>query len=805
MTEIILRSTPDKQKNKSGTSGKFAARSKKIITSIVTIFLATATLTFGLGVSGTPETSINAAYAANGCSGGWVGMDSEGANRANQRITSFWGGALGLVGSIVPAEREYLNEMQANSGASGKFTAYEWYGVSGFQLYPGTWFPDSGCSLHSELNPINGIAGMIQSGTNFFGEALLGIVSLAMDASIVNELIAGEDSIASRIIGSLQNSLYLNWVIPIIILAGAGIAYSGLVKKRATEATQGTVWVIVSAALAMVFFAQPTQIATWADETVVSLGNEIMSATAAAALGTQTSEDPLCGVPSLSSRQRSAMARSGTVSPVVPVRDDQLRSSQCILWKTFIYEPWAAAQFGPLANSTEILVPDSAAATFRGNRTLPIVFLDNRTRNRAEMVSLVPRDKSLRVDQWNEFKITMQDESASAGWANFSGNPGNVRLGPTLVGFIGMAAGLAPITYLSITLLAQQIFMLLLLLVAPIVFTIGIFPGRGRKIMLGWFELFLSTVIKRFIAYMLIALLLVALTVVMSTEAGFSSFLLKLALVAAIGVGTIVLRKIILEKFGAISLGGDGGQMMTSVGRGAMAEATGKGQLMRDYKRGRGIVTQPLANFGEAIGKDKSVWEATKSAVKGVSQGYKSGGTGIYSALGAIPDGEVARDEKRTKIAVKEAAKKAAQEKAEFDARAKITEQRRTRKDSSRTIKGTARLNDNLEELNKNIGGAVPKRPDMSRNGQSSSEDSGSGTGREADYSNSIDKMQEKLAAIELRKSVLEDWRNQLDAGLASGEYDEASARERKNIIQNEMYGLYEESELLQRKIEGTE
>lgn len=801
MTEIILRSTPDKQKNKSGTSGKFAARGKKIVTSIITIFLATATLTFGLGVSGTPETSVNKAYAMdNGCSGGWVGMDSEGSERAKHRTTSGWGGALGSIRPNFEADRAYLNEMGASPGSSGKFTAYEWYGVSGFQLYPGTWFPNSGCSKYSELNPINGIAGMIQSGTNFFGEALLGIVSLAMDASIVNELIAGEDSIASRIIGSLQNSLYLNWVIPIIILAGAGIAYSGLVKKRATEATQGTVWVIVSAALAMVFFAQPTQIATWADETVVSLGNEIMSATAAAASGTQTSEDPLCGVPSLSD-----MFALGTVSPVNSGRDAQLRTSQCILWKTFIYEPWAAAQFGPLANSTEILVPDSAAATFRSNRTLPIVFLDNRTLNRAEVVTSQRRDVSLKEGQFNEFKNTMQQDSTSAGWANFSGNPGDVRLGPTLVGFIGMAAGLGPITYLSITLVAQQIFMLLLLLVAPIVFTIGIFPGRGRKIMLGWFEIFLSTVIKRFIAYLLIALLLVALTVVMSTETSSSSFLLQIALVASIGFGTLVLRKIILEKFGTISLGGDGGQMMTSVGRGAMAEATGKGQLASDYKKGRGLVTQPIANFGKAISQDKSVWAATKSAAKGFGKGYRTGGTGVGEAINAIPKGYEKRDGDRTKTAVKEAAKKEVQEKAEFDARAKITEQRRTRKDSSRTIKGTARLNDNLEELNKNIGGAVPKRPDMSRNEQNSSEDSGSGTGREADYSNSIDKMQEKLAAIELRKSVLEDWRNQLDAGLASGEYDEVSARERKNIIQNEMYGLYEESELLQRKIERTE
>jgi hypothetical protein len=797
MSEVILRSSPESEQKTKSRSKRFAARGRKTISTVITIFLATATFSFGLGISGTPETSVSSAYASvNGCGQGFLGMDPDGPD-SESSITASWAGAIGNIRANFGAERANINANNASPGNSGSFTAYEWYGVSGFQFYPGTWFPGSGCSKYSELAPLNAIASMVQSGTNFFGEALLGIISLTMNASVVKDLIAGEDSIASKIIGSLQESLYLQWIVPIIILAGAAIAYTGLVKKRGTEAIQGTGWVIISAALALVFFSQPTQIASWADDTVVSLGNEIMTATATAATGAIAGEDELCSI-----IDRTYTLPDGTTytSTGQSERTAQLRSSQCILWKTFIYEPWAAAQFGSLANNKDILVAGAAATTFRDNRTLPIVFLDNRVLNRAEVINESPRDEESRINQWNDFRRTIQSDAAKAGWANFSGVPQDMRLGPALVGFIGMAAGLGPITFLSITLVVQQVFMLLLLLIAPVVFTIGIFPGRGRKIMLGWFEIFLSTILKRFIAYLLIAILLVALTVVMSTKASSSSFLLQIALVAGIGFGTLFLRKIILERFGTVNLGGDGGNMLRELGQGTMGEAK------KDYQKGRGMVTQPVAAFGKSIGKNESVGKALWSATKNVKSGYQTGGPSVMKAAGKVSEGVKDRKATQTKEAVKEAAKKEAKEKSEFDARAQITEKRQQRKAAERTIKGNARLNTNLEEFNKNVGGGVPKRPDMSKAGNETSlEDMGVSMGRDADYDASMNKMQEKLNAIELRKQVLEDWKNQLDSGVDSGQYDITEARERKNIIQNELYGLYEESELIQRSLSSTE
>jgi hypothetical protein len=801
MSEVILRSSPESKQNTS-RSKRFAARGKKTISTIITVFLAAATIGFGLGISGTPATSVSAAYAeARGMTECLIpGMDPEGPN-SKSKITASWAGAIGNIRANFDADKQNIQANAAIPTSSGTFTAYEWYGVSGFQFFSGTWFKDTSCSRFSQLAPLNAIASMLQSGTNFFGEALLGIISLTMNASVVKDLIAGEDSIASKIIASLQDSLYLQWIVPIIILAGAAIAYSGLVKKRGTEAVQGTVWVIISAALALVFFSQPTQIASWADDTVVSLGNEIMVATATAASGAVSEADSLCSVEGnyAYAITPADLARAQELNNI-DKRTGQLRKSQCILWKTFIYEPWAAAQFGSLANDTNILVPESAAATFRGDRTLPIVFLDNRVLNRAEVVTGNIREDNIRDTQWDQFKKTMQDPSAKAGWANFSGVPQDMRLGPALIGFVGMAAGLGPITFLSITLVVQQVFMLLLLLIAPVVFTIGIFPGRGRKIMLGWFEIFLSTILKRFIAYLLIAILLVALTVVMSTQANSSSFLLQIALVAGIGFGTLFLRKIILEKFGTVNLGGDGGKMLRKIGQGTMSEAKS------DYKKGRGMVTQPVAAFGKAIGKNQSVGKALWSATKNVKSGYQTGGPSVAKAASKVYEGTKDRKATQTKEAVKEAAKREAKEKADFDARAQITEKRQQRKASERTIKGNARLNSNLEEFNKNIGGGVPKRPDMSKNADSvASEGIGSSAGREADYDASLNKMQEKLEAIELRKQVLEDWKSQLDSGVDSGQYDLSEARERKNIIQNELYGLYEESELIQRKLDKTE
>jgi hypothetical protein len=660
---MILRSLDD---NKTAKSNKRNNVFTRLASGAMAIALLTLTFTAGLGLSGNPETSTSAAFAAD-CTipgadpnnGGWFG------GLPSYPFDGAWPGGLSnlspsnaTAGSGVDLVGASYNIVDTN-----RLTAYEWYGTAGMNFYQGTWFPGTGCSIWADAN--NTISSLIQGFTAMTGEVLLSVVAWGLNASYLQELITGPDAVVTKIVEGFQSTLYLRWLVPLIILAAASVAWSGLVKRRGTEAIQGTIWIVVSGAIATVFFMFPTQIAGGIDRTIISIGNEITSATARASGVNATADNPnmdLCyiapvagNIPGLSRE----IAESVDLSRAQTIANREMRISQCVLWKTFIYQPWAASQFGPIATNPDLVVPKEAAATFRGNTSLPLVFLDIKVKNRSEVLSdrapdvgfldtaeeLVNTDPEDILDsiaglveevltpdrrdvQWRAFhNVMMNDPAAKEGHANFAGVPASTRTAPVLIGFFALLFGLGPLAFLSITLVVQQIAMLLLLLLAPLALTIGIFPGKGRKIMLGWLEMFLGTVIKRFIAYALIAVLIAAMTAVMTANLGGSNYLIQVGLVIAIGFGVLNIRKVIEKRFGTVNLGGDQGSFMQQ----------NIDSVKQGGKQTKGIMTGGVTGAVQARAKGegglKGAFSTVTAGVKGAREGAKTGGPKVSETI----------------------------------------------------------------------------------------------------------------------------------------------------------------------------
>lgn len=487
---------------------------------------------------------------------------------------------------------------------SNQLTAYEWYGRAGMSRYYGGWDSLEGtgaCELIDRPANILGVA--IFSSSAFFGEIGLTILSWGLSTSQVTNFLIGEDEgIISSVIEGFQDSLYQNYLLPVVVLAALWIGWQGLVKRRGTEAIQGTFWIIISAVAAVAFFIWPAEIARTTDNAIGAVGSTIISAMATSVVG----ESNTCSLP------ESAPER-------------EIRTVKCALWSTFIYQPWASSQFGATANDT--FEPD-IPITFRPDSTdqvsLPLYFLDTRSLNYAEVKSTIERSDIEREAQWDTFTNEYKQEQYKKGWSNFVGKSGS-GLGDGLVASLALLFGMIPLVFFSFTLILQQVTFILLMLVGPLFLLAGLVPGLGRRLMLGWLELSLSTVIKRLVTYVVAGLLLTAIGIIIGSSVsggsaveqivGSSGSFGQIVMIGIAGVATVAFRRKILDQYGTVNLGGD----QTFLNKEAGKEIT---------ERGKGMVTEPIAGAAEARAQGKSgVVGALRGGVRNIRNADSGGET----------------------------------------------------------------------------------------------------------------------------------------------------------------------------------
>lgn len=488
-------------------------------------------------------------------------------------------------------------------------TAYEWYGTAGMTRYYGAWESLDGvnaCTAFVE-RPANTIGSAFLDFTYFLGEVGLLVVSWGLSTNFTTNLLVGEDDgIISSVIAGFQNSLYQNYLLPVVMLAGIWIAWQGLVKRRGTEAIQGTTWVVLSAIAAAAFFIWPVEIARTADRAVGYVGTSIISA-----MASPSGESSICSLPE-----------------AAPERE--IRTVQCGLWYTFIYQPWAASQFGPIAKNT-IDIPGNAEITFRsgsnGTSQLPLYFLDARSINYGEVKTGNVRSDERRANQWNAFTDAMTEDKNKPGWATFAGKDGT-GFADGLITLTALIFGTLPLVFFSFVLILQQVSFILLLLVGPLFLLAGLIPGQGRRLMLGWLELLTSTVIKRLVTYVAAGLLLTAIGIISASgvSGNFGAFA-QIVMIIIAGVATVAFRQRILTQYGTVRLGGD---------QGFLSETQQMGENVKN--RVKGSVTAPIVGASEARAAGKS---SLVGAAKGFTRnlGNKDGAPKISTAAQAAVAG----------------------------------------------------------------------------------------------------------------------------------------------------------------------
>ena len=388
-------------------------------------------------------------------------------------------------------------------------------------------------------------------------------------------------------VDTLKDGLFLEYLAPVVLIATIWLAWQGLVKKRTRESIQGMVWTISAGALSLVFLTNTKVLAQGTNDFVQGLTSGIIS--------TMTSA---------TDSKASMCAASGA--------DATQRQTNCSLWQTFVYTPWVAGQLGDYG-AKGVTVKDGPPVVIPGHgesRDIGLMFLDITTLNHDDAISAAHQDPlkertEARKAQWQAFVKTMTCESEdynseeaiacparSDAQPAFTGDGFGRKLQIALLALVAFLIGAIPLVFLSFTMVVFQITFVFLMITSPIFLLLGIHPGFGRKIAMGWLEMVLANCLKRIATAVLIGILLIVLQAAIASTV--MSWLGQVFLMAAASIAILMYRKKMLDKVSQVNLGGDGGQSLQS------GNAAGKAK-----QYGRQAATKAAGAVGGGVGAGK--------------------------------------------------------------------------------------------------------------------------------------------------------------------------------------------------------
>ncbi len=512
-------------------------------------------------------------------------------------------------------------------------TAYEWYGTAGLS-WTSANYKDVAGSCGVEGIFARGAANIL-SGIIWGLVATLGSFGLLLYyyAAAPNALapFLGEDGPVDTLLSNSLDGLFLVFLAPIIVLTAIYFAYAGLVKRRSSETIQGVIWMIGASAAAIFLFSNPLTVPTFINNTVSQVQALTLNVITASTAG-GGGNGALCYLPpeappgnNLTPDQQAQIAEAN--------RFRTIRISQCVQWQIFLYQPWAVGQFGDLA-SVPLDGADSVAINGRtlqasGNSAvdpgtaMSLVHLDAVTINHDQAIAggLTAAERAQKISQrqliydymkelWNVApgQATSSQIGAVETW---TGGDRVVRLGAAFLALISMILAAGPILLLTFSLLLYQLGTLFLLLLAPVFLTLGINPGWGRRIALGWLEQIINLSIKRIGTTVLIAILLAVIQAIVFAG---GAWIVQIFLISATGIGMLTFRGRILSMLASVNLGGTNAI--------DVEEATSRGA-----KLAGGVATGAVVGGGMAMAGGAGASAVMKSAMSGAGAGMSGKST----------------------------------------------------------------------------------------------------------------------------------------------------------------------------------
>ncbi|WP_281275823.1 type IV secretion system protein [Thermomonospora umbrina] len=413
----------------------------------------------------------------------------------------------GPEGMIKPPD--YPSEKLRRTPAENQ-TYYDRYGTVGQFWYA----VDMGCS--DAMNMMgNALANTTFTLVRVMDRTTITVYQAAASESLLGWLKNTVDDVISDM-GKTFNARYWSWV---VILGAIWLAWWGLVRKRASKVTEGTIWMVAAMVALIWLVARPADFTT--------LGTKVSEATGAAfnaALPQADNKGTTC-IP-------SPTGKNPLASPDV---DATTRNANG-LWVALVCKPWLMGEFGT-ADPNAKIVKDNA------DKLLWAQAVDLSEAHGGQKLEL-----SKKADAYKEVSKNIKENHPGA-YPMFQGKNWNSRLAVAFGAlFAATVAGLL-VLVIAIALIVVKIAFLLLLVAGPIFLGIGIHPGIGRVIAIRWLELLLSMLLKQAALIGVLSLLLWAYGLILGEGLPWG---LQILLISLVTFAAFVYRKPFQHLFSAV-------------------------------------------------------------------------------------------------------------------------------------------------------------------------------------------------------------------------------------------------------------
>lgn len=384
--------------------------------------------------------------------------------------------------------------------------------------------------------------------------------SMANPHSVLHSLGDSINQFISTPNTGLRDSLFIPFVLPLIIVGAIWVGYVGIVKRAAMQAVQSTAWMILAIALGTIFLAQPTLVASMVDEVVAQTQGIVNEAI----LKSSKSED-MCNLDGAKNISNTVSAdptdprvgKTYTSAPDTPSSDTSinitLRETQCTIWHSTIYSTWVAGQFGTASNSASGTT--SVLTQTAGRKVL----------NTDQYAIYYGSSNAKQAKSWPQFMVDRQvtnksPELSEVAWAQLSGADGAKinhdwsgsigMISSAIMMFFGAGASSAVLFTYGFALLIYQLMMISAVIMSPFFFLVGIIPNWGRRVLVRYAELLASLAIKRIVTGTLLALYLLFYKIIVGDSQGnLDGLVLRIILIGCLALFFITSRTKFIKMF----------------------------------------------------------------------------------------------------------------------------------------------------------------------------------------------------------------------------------------------------------------
>jgi hypothetical protein len=514
--------------------------------------------------------------------------------------------------------------VQPPDSAVGGKTLYDNYGVAG-QFWAAH---DMQCSDMTSLVG-NNVAGMVFDAAKAMDRVTITVYQSAAGNNILSWLSNSVD----RLISSLGKAIYFPYLAPVVLLGAIWLAWQGLVRKRATRAIEGTLWMVIAATAAICLIAKPaafTGVGTGVSNGVTGVLNTAFSKLPNA--GNSNCLPVAPGDPQSVSTSYSFTSGNGMV--------DQNADE---LWSVLVCKPWLYGEFGTTSYATpgsggqQTLVNQYGRQLLWAQAIAAVNDPDTAAQISAKQAAYVGIANALKANDPAVYPL-------------FQGDQWTTRLEIAFAAIFAAVVAGSLILLISLTLIVLKIGFLLLLVAGPFFLIIGTHPGFGRIIAIRWFEMLVGVLMKQVAIALTLSVLLYCYSLIMSQSDTTLPWALKILMIALVTVTVFIYRKPFQHLFSAVGYGAIGSQdradhYLREAGATARGAALGAIPGLRVGRWARRNPTQAATTVAGAAAGGPAGVAAGVATVADVSTGGSGDGPGsrLRSDGGADPDGGGAR------------------------------------------------------------------------------------------------------------------------------------------------------------------